>query len=726
MTFDTSPLLLAIVVLAATIAIALSVSVCHRTGYRSSAAFLELIRLAVIAVALVTVMQPEFVKTMTPKQPSTVVLLRDRSASMQTLDHQQQDKGNTSRWQATGFVEEQGWLARLNKDLRVVVESFSFENHQSDLGTDIDAALKQAIQRYQDVKAIVLVSDGDWNVGQSPSTTAQALRLNKTPVHTVRVGQPFRSPDVSIASFDLPAFAVTGKPLRIPFSVESTLTAELDVPVTLSSNAGEVFTQVIRLPAKGTASGTFEYRPKQAGELALTLSIEPSEADSLQDNNAKTMPLVVRAESLKVLVIESYPRWEYRYIRNALERDPGVDVDCLLFHPELGEMGDGRNYLTEFPTDDKLFAYDVVFLGDISIQSSQAGELTDQQCRSLRNLVESHSGGLVFIPGMRGSQLSLVNSPLADLLPIDFDADHPRGIGSEQAGHFQLTEIGRTSLLTRLESNEAENEQLWRNLPGFYWHAGVLRAKPGTQVLAAHDSSQSRTGRRPLVVTKTFGNGKVLFMASDGAWRWRKGVEDRYHYRFWGQVVRWMAYQRNMAEGQSVRLIYSPDRPMQNESIALQANVMNSNGEPLEKGTVTVLIVSPSGQVETVQFQSEGESWGLFTANFRPREGGVYQVHVSCRETGAELKTSLTVGIVDREKVGRPSRPEVMNEIATITGGKSFTVEQAVELAETLNMPPKVEIVEQRVRLWCHPLWGGLMVGLLSLFWAARKLGGLL
>ncbi len=141
---------------------------------------------------------------------------------------------------------------------------------------------------------------------------------------------------------------------------------------------------------------------------------------------------------------------------------------------------------------------------------------------------------------------------------------------------------------------------------------------------------------------------------------------------------------------------------------------------------MTAQITSPSGLVESIQFQSAAnDSWGLFTSNFRPREGGVYQLNVSCRETGAELQTSLLVVSVDRELVGRPSRPEVLKEIATITGGQSFTIAQADELAKALNAPPQVQTVEQRVRLWCHPLWGGLMIGLLSLFWAARKLGGL-
>ena len=78
---------------------------------------------------------------------------------------------------------------------------------------------------------------------------------------------------------------------------------------------------------------------------------------------------------------------------------------------------------------------------------------------------------------------------------------------------------------------------------------------------AVHKDVGNDYGRLPLLVTRTYGAGKVLFMGTDGAWRWRKGVEDKYHYRFWGQVVRWMAYQRNMAKGETMRLYYSPDQP---------------------------------------------------------------------------------------------------------------------------------------------------------------------
>src|SRR5690606_8522300 len=148
-----------------------------------------------------------------------------------------------------------------------------------------------------------------------------------------------------------------------------------------------------------------------------------------------------------------------------------------------------------------------------------------------------------------------------ELYPVVTDPAVPRGYGSSHPARFSLTESGRRSLLTRLEIEERQNERVWSTLPGFQWYAGALRAKIVGQVLAVHETESTRFRRVPSSVTLTSGTGKVLSMGTYGARRWRKGVEDLYHYRYWGQVVRWMAYQRNMSQGESMRLFYSPDRP---------------------------------------------------------------------------------------------------------------------------------------------------------------------
>ena len=208
--------------------------------------------------------------------------------------------------------------------------------------------------------------------------------------------------------------------------------------------------------------------------------------------------------------------------------DPGVELSCLLFHPGLSKPGGGnKDYIKEFPGGlDELSKFDVVFLGDVGTDD---GQLTAEQCRLIKGIVEHQATGLVFMPGMQGREFSLMDTELGDLCPVVMDAAQPGGWGSRTPNHFELTETGRRSLLTKLADTEDENAEVWEGLPGFQWYSPVLRSKAGTEILAVHKDQDNDSGRLPLLVTRTFGAGKVLFMGTDGAWRWRKGVEDKVH-----------------------------------------------------------------------------------------------------------------------------------------------------------------------------------------------------
>ena len=77
------------------------------------------------------------------------------------------------------------------------------------------------------------------------------------------------------------------------------------------------------------------WKPKTTGDFTVSLEIPRHADETLVDNNKLSAPISIREEKLRVLVVESYPRWEYRYLRNALSRDPGIELACLLFHPGL-------------------------------------------------------------------------------------------------------------------------------------------------------------------------------------------------------------------------------------------------------------------------------------------------------------------------------------------------------------------------------------------------------
>ena len=698
----------------------------RRSGFRRSIGVLELLRLIVVGFVAIIFNQPEWIEEFLPDEKSSIAVLWDASSSMQTKDVVPESAAGVSAISRNDAIAEltssETWNS-LSDRMNVVIQPFA--SPQAGHGSDLHEPLAQAPDKFKNLLGVVLISDGDWNEGQPPVQAATRLRLKGIPVFSVPVGSRTRLPDIELLSLDSPTFGIVGKSVRIAFSVESSLPRDYPATIVLKTSDGEEITKEVRIAAMGRTSDALLWKPKTTGDFTVTLNVPKQSEETLTDNNQLTAPISIREEKLKVLVVEAYPRWEYRYLRNALSRDPGVEVSCLLFHPGLSKVGGGsKDYIKQFPAGlDELAKFDVVFLGDVGLDD---GQLTGEQCRLLKGLVEHQASGLVFIPGWQGRQLSLLSTELADLYPVLLDEGQPGGWGSRTPAHFELTETGRRSLLTKLADTQDDNMEIWEDLPGFQWYAPVVRAKAGTEVLAVHKDINNEHGRLPLLVTRTFGAGKVLFMGTEGAWRWRKGVEDKYHYRFWGQVVRWMAYQRNMAKGETMRLYYSPDQPQMRQTLALHANVMDRSGEPLSNGDVTARIVAPSGKAENVRFTSTGDEWGLFNSRYTTEEPGKHEVILACKQTNTTLETSFFVQGVAAERVGRPARPEVLEEIARVTRGKIIAPTKLNEIVQSLANLPEPPLSVRRLQLWSHPAVAAGLIAVLGAFWVARKVIGLI
>lgn len=725
----------------------------RRSGFAPGVGALELLRLAIVVFIAVLLNQPEWQTEYRPETKPTVAVLWDNSPSMETVDAENTVGGMKKRRAEVieTLTKPEAWK-ELGDDLRVLIESTNPENSStlsgsSDGGNDVNVnevknsvgddeatisqstnlnePLSRVADEVTDLMGVVVISDGDWNDGPPPVDAATRLRMRGVPIFTVTVGSSRKLPDIELLTLDLPTFATLGKPVRIPFTLQSSLPRDVSTTVTLTASDGEKLVQQVEIAAMAKTSDAFIWKPDARGDYDITVDVALHPEDVIPTNNSRSAPIAMREEKLRVLVVESLPRWEYRYLRNALSRDPGVDVSCLLFHPSMKALGGGStDYIKAFPeTIEDLSPYDVVFIGDVGIDD---GQLTTGQANLLKGLVQFQASGLVFMPGFLGRQFSLLETELDELYPVELDPMQPDGWGAVQAGHFQLSETGRTSLLTKLADTTDENVQVWEDLPGFQWFAPVLRARPGTETLAVHGEVTNRYGRLPLLVTRTFGTGKVLFMGTDGAWRWRKGVEDKYHYRFWGQVVRWMAYQRNMARGESMRFYYTPDQPGRKQTMTLTAHVVSKSGEPLQQGNVLAQIIAPSGRTKTERLLSEGESWGVFRGRFTPDEPGRHEVIVTSPQAAENLTTSFFVQGQLAEPIGKPARPEVLEELALVSGGLAVRpdqIEQIVANLASLPMPPPAI---RRLQLWCHPLAALALILMLGIFWAARKQKGLI
>ena len=234
------------------------------------------------------------------------------------------------------------------------------------------------------------------------------MRRRNIPLFAIPVGSDKRLPDLEISNVTAPTYGIIGENVQIPFTITSSLNREIRTIVRLRDiKSGKERTKTITIPAGEEYYDSILWRLTTEGTATLELSIPFANGEMVEKNNKRKFTITGKKESLNVLVIESSPRWEYRFIRNALYRDPGVTVDCLLLHPQLGS-GDGPGYIQQFPEKlEDLQKYDVVFLGDVGIGE---GGLTNEQAELLKGVVENQASGIVFIPGKQGNQHKLLLS----------------------------------------------------------------------------------------------------------------------------------------------------------------------------------------------------------------------------------------------------------------------------------------------------------------------------
>ena len=736
--FQTNTFVLVFVVIVLIVTAGLCITAVRRSARPRRTGTLETIRFVCVLFVSIMLLGPEWRTVQESDLQPEIVIVTDESLSMSTTDArvpetmESEEKVITREKLVDNLLASEFWKPfEAESKNRVTLSTFGAPPEDTDpalramAGTDINDALQKILEAGRNLRAVVMLGDGDWNIGKSPVAAAQQFRLKDVPLYALGTGSQQRLPDLDLDSVNAPTYGIVGENVQIPFTIQSSLGRDVRTIVRIRSDSGKERTKDITIRANSTHYDSILWRIEKEGASALSLSIPATNGELVQSNNSRDFIISGKPESIKVLVVETLPRWEYRFIRNALSRDPGVDVDCLLLHPNLGK-GDGPDYIQEFPENlEDLQKYDVVFVGDVGLSEDGESGLTTEQANLIKGLVENQASGVVFIPGAQGNQFKLEETELYDLIPVILDKDNPTGLSDSIDASMRLTSEGEKSLLTMLGDDETENEVIWQDLPGFYWQAPVVKAKAGTTVLAVNANRSNASGRLPILVTSRAGAGKVLYMATDSAWRWRRGVEDLYHYRFWGQVARWMSYQRNMAAGERVRLFYTPERPKPGDPVFLSANAFSENGAPLTEGNLQIDLTAPNGTSQRIELAQDDASWGSFSGQFKVSQPGTWGVKAFIAgDDSAFIETKIISQTDDIEKTGLPARFEVLEEMTKVSRGRLVTAAQLEELVKEINALPEPQPLVDSIKLWAHWLAPTILVILLSLFWMGRKLNG--
>lgn len=278
----------------------------QRSGFSKGMGILEFLRFALVGAALATLNQPEWIEEVIPEERPMIAVLYDESGSMKTKDvvdpAKPAEPPKARDETIKSLLNEEMWKS-VDQRMDVVIESFASDLPNPAEATDINAALGNMLDKHPTLRGVVLVSDGDWNIGESPSTAATRLRARKVPVYAMGVGAESRLPDIELLSLDAPTSGVPNKSIRIPFVIRSAMARDYKTTITLETSDGESLPKEVTVPAMGRLRETIEWRPKKTGEFKLSMTVPEAPGELLPDNNSLTVPIKITEEALKVLIL---------------------------------------------------------------------------------------------------------------------------------------------------------------------------------------------------------------------------------------------------------------------------------------------------------------------------------------------------------------------------------------------------------------------------------------
>jgi len=334
---------------------------------------------------------------------------------------------------------------------------------------------------------------------------------------------------------------------------------------------------------------------------------------------------------------------------------------------------------------------------------------------------------MVFIDGQRNFLTEYQGTKLGKLLPVERGAGDVELNENDMPKFLRLTSKGLGMNELRFASSGAENNEIWGRLRAPAWTAPI-KALPGSETLVTATNGRDR--KVPVLVSRRYGAGSVLYLGTDELWRWRYNVGDRYHQKFWVQLTNWVAEQPFSVQGKHVsiaadKMVYDPDG-----RAALRVRIRDDNGRSLTSGDFMALLYRDGQLHSEVELEADPNQGGIFRARTGRLEGGNYEVAVKQKyaikkDREYDARAEFVVRSGDNRELDNLSvNRELLETIAHNSGGQYFAEEEARNLVNLLESIDKKKVISSETNLWSSYWWFSAIIGLLVVEWVLRKRAG--
>ncbi|MCA9096826.1 MAG: hypothetical protein KDA36_00495, partial [Planctomycetaceae bacterium] len=601
--------------------------------------------------------------------------------------------------------------------------------------TDLVELLKQIRDESgkEDLAGAVILTDGRHSVDskEDPRDLVAQLRI---PLYLVPIGRGEMKRDIILHHLHAPRSVVQKDKILIEGIATAYRCAGEGCDVQLLEGGKVIDSkQVAFKNDQEDQRFQFDVPTEQIGRREFVLRIPAIENENSQDNNFSKVGVDVTDAVLTILVSDGRARWEYQYLVNLFRRQDRVEFDQLKFSPR--PQGTGKREQThEFPrTVEEWSQYRVVILGDVSPR-----QLNQESQEALRRYIVERGGCLVVIAGHHDMPQAFAGEPLEELLPVETS----QGFAPSREGYrIEMTTEGKTADVMQLSDDLATTEGIWREMSAslpIYFLSTYHKPKPTSQVLLRAlpvNGGEASEESAAFLSWQQVGAGRVAYLSSPATYQLRLRNGDKFHHRFWGQLVRWISSGGTLSGSKCVKLMADKSHYSQGDEAQITVELSDENGKPVSEGT-PILDVIRGGEVQSnVSLAADPKVPGKYLGKFAGESTGQYTFRVRGPDVErllAEEKYPNPVQIeityepgLDRELLDPRSDRPLLEHLAEQTGGMVLEPTALADLSSVINLKPRTVETKQRTplwdRWWC--LW--VILGCLSLEWIIRKQVGL-
>ncbi|HUP03699.1 MAG TPA: glutamine amidotransferase [Bryobacteraceae bacterium] len=570
--------------------------------------------------------------------------------------------------------------------------------------------------------AVVLLSDGADNSGGIDLQTISAIRRQRIPVHTIGFGEEHPKRDVEIEDAVVPARALPQSKLTADVTLQSYGLSGTKTKLTVRDGAKTLASKEITLKGDGALQAeSVVFDCGSAGPKTLTIGVDPVPGEENAANDQVSRLVNVVKNKPRILYIEGEPRWDYKFIRRALDDYPNVEIASMLrtTQNKIYRQGTTEKELADgFPSKaEDLFAYQGLIIGTV-----EASYFTATQQQLIHDFVDRRGGGVIFLGGRVSlSDGGYQNTPLADLMPVNLLPN--KGTFHRDFSGEELTPAGAQSIICRLDDDPARNIEKWKKMPQLADYQEVGEPKPGATVLL----NVLPPGKRPspLLAVENYGHGRSAVFATGGSWRWKMWTDhaDKTAPMFWQQIFRYL-----VTDTPGPVTATTPKTTLSDDSrVPIRVEVRDKEFKPVTNASVTARILSPDGTSATVQLAPKPLEEGVYTADWSADQPGTYVAEILAgRESEALGSDVLTFRREDgvAENFHTSQNRELLEKLSDQTGGRYYTASQASKLPDEISYSEAGITTRETRDLWDLPIVFMLLLGIRAAEWLLRRKWG--